>query len=197
MSVSFAEGLTIVGALLLGASAVSGLTRRTVLSTAVLAVAAGILLALTGVAAAVTFHAWYMLGALVFGLLGVAHFRRSWPRRPYPPARPWAGCANSVWQGDKRAPHLVATTSAHVWAAATLTRNDDAAFSCGFQGRLAAQRPLIRCSGKPDAPSHLARYCSSPQPSIDAERRLGEHRDETHDDDRPDGAELGEHGLLR
>jgi len=49
MSVSFAEGLTIVGALLLGASAVSGLTRRTVLSTAVLAVAAGILLALTGV----------------------------------------------------------------------------------------------------------------------------------------------------
>lgn len=49
MSVSFAEGLTIVGALLLGASAVSGLTRRTVLSKAVLAVAAGILLALTGV----------------------------------------------------------------------------------------------------------------------------------------------------
>lgn len=40
---------TICSTLLLGASAVSGLTRRTVLSTAVLAVAAGILLALTGV----------------------------------------------------------------------------------------------------------------------------------------------------
>jgi hypothetical protein len=47
---------------------------------------AGILLALTGVAAAVSFPAWYMLGALVFGLVGVVHFRRSWPRRPYPPA---------------------------------------------------------------------------------------------------------------
>lgn len=47
---------------------------------------AGILLALTGVAAAVTFPAWYMLGALVFGLVGVVHFRRSWPRKPYPPA---------------------------------------------------------------------------------------------------------------
>jgi len=39
------------------------------------------------VAAAVTFPAWYMLGALVFGLVGVVHFRRSWPRKPYPPAR--------------------------------------------------------------------------------------------------------------
>jgi lysylphosphatidylglycerol synthetase-like protein (DUF2156 family) len=47
---------------------------------------AGIVLALTGVAAAVTFPAWYMLGALVFGLVGVVHFRRSWPRKPYPPA---------------------------------------------------------------------------------------------------------------
>ena len=44
----------------------------------------GILLALTGVAGAVTFPAWYMLGALVFGLVGVVHFRRSWPRKPYP-----------------------------------------------------------------------------------------------------------------
>jgi hypothetical protein len=48
---------------------------------------AGILLALTGVAALLTFPAWYMLGALVFGLVGVVHFRRSWPRKPYPPAR--------------------------------------------------------------------------------------------------------------
>jgi len=47
---------------------------------------AGILLALTGVAAVVTFPAWYMLGALVFGLVGVVHFRRSWPRKPYPTA---------------------------------------------------------------------------------------------------------------
>ena len=47
---------------------------------------AGILLALTGVAAAVTIPAWYMLGALVFGLVGVVHFRRSWPRKQYPPA---------------------------------------------------------------------------------------------------------------
>jgi hypothetical protein len=47
---------------------------------------AGILLALTGVAAAVNFPAWYMLGALVFGLVGVVAFRRGWPRRPYPPA---------------------------------------------------------------------------------------------------------------
>lgn len=47
---------------------------------------AGILLAVCGVAAAVTFPAWYMLGALVFGLVGVVHFRRSWPRKPYPPA---------------------------------------------------------------------------------------------------------------
>jgi len=45
---------------------------------------AGILLALTGVAAVVTFPAWYMLGALAFGLVGVLHFRRSWPRKPYP-----------------------------------------------------------------------------------------------------------------
>jgi sodium/hydrogen antiporter len=49
MSVTFAEGLTIIGALLLGASAVSGLTRRSVLSTAVLAVAAGVVLALMGI----------------------------------------------------------------------------------------------------------------------------------------------------
>jgi hypothetical protein len=47
---------------------------------------AGILLALTGVAGAVTFPAWYMLGAVVFGLVGVVAFRRGWPRRPYPPA---------------------------------------------------------------------------------------------------------------
>ena len=47
---------------------------------------AGVLLALTGVAAAVTFPAWYMLGALVFGLVGVVHFRRNWPRKPYPAA---------------------------------------------------------------------------------------------------------------
>jgi len=47
---------------------------------------AGIILALTGVAAAVTFPAWYMLGALVFGVVGVVHFRRNWPRKPYPPA---------------------------------------------------------------------------------------------------------------
>jgi hypothetical protein len=47
---------------------------------------AGVLLALTGVAAAVTFPAWYMLGALVFGLVGLVHFRRSWPRKPYPTA---------------------------------------------------------------------------------------------------------------
>jgi MFS family permease len=45
---------------------------------------AGIVLALTGVAAAVTFPAWYMLGALVFGLVGVVHFRRSWPRKQFP-----------------------------------------------------------------------------------------------------------------
>jgi len=47
---------------------------------------AGIFLAFTGVAAAVTFPAWYMFGALVFGLVGVVHFRRSWPRTPYQPA---------------------------------------------------------------------------------------------------------------
>jgi hypothetical protein len=49
---------------------------------------AGTLLALTGVAALLTFPAWYMLGALVFGLVGVVHFRRSWPRKPYPPSMP-------------------------------------------------------------------------------------------------------------
>jgi NhaP-type Na+/H+ or K+/H+ antiporter len=49
MDVGFAEALTVIGALLLGAAALSGLTRRTVLSTAVLAVAAGILLAVAGV----------------------------------------------------------------------------------------------------------------------------------------------------
>jgi NhaP-type Na+/H+ or K+/H+ antiporter len=48
MRLGFAEALTIVGVLLLATSALSGVTRRTVLSTAVLAVAAGILLALTG-----------------------------------------------------------------------------------------------------------------------------------------------------
>jgi hypothetical protein len=37
---------------------------------------AGIFLALTGVAAMVTFPAFYMFGALVFGLVGVVHFRR-------------------------------------------------------------------------------------------------------------------------
>lgn len=47
---------------------------------------AGILLALTGVAAIVTFPAWYLLGAVVFGLVGVVHFRHSWPRKPYPAA---------------------------------------------------------------------------------------------------------------
>jgi hypothetical protein len=45
---------------------------------------AGLALAFTGVAAAVPFPAWYMLGALVFGMVGVVHFRRSWPRKPYP-----------------------------------------------------------------------------------------------------------------
>jgi hypothetical protein len=47
---------------------------------------AGILLALTGVAAAVSFPAWYMVGALVFGLVGVVHFRRGWPRTTHAPA---------------------------------------------------------------------------------------------------------------
>ena len=46
---------------------------------------AGLVLAFAGVAAAVTFPAWYMFGALVFGMVGVVHFRRSWPRKPYPP----------------------------------------------------------------------------------------------------------------
>jgi hypothetical protein len=39
----------------------------------------GAVLAVTGLAAAVTFPAWYMLGALVFGSAGVVRFRRSWP----------------------------------------------------------------------------------------------------------------------
>jgi hypothetical protein len=47
---------------------------------------AGILLALTGVAAVVTFPAWYMLGALVFGLVGMVQFRRGWPRKQHQPA---------------------------------------------------------------------------------------------------------------
>jgi MFS family permease len=47
---------------------------------------AGILLALTGAAAAVTIPAWYMAGALVFGLVGVVHFRPGWPRKAHPPA---------------------------------------------------------------------------------------------------------------
>jgi NhaP-type Na+/H+ or K+/H+ antiporter len=51
MRVGFAEALAIVGLLLVAVSALSGLTRRTVLSTAVLAVAAGMGLALTGVIA--------------------------------------------------------------------------------------------------------------------------------------------------
>ena len=46
---------------------------------------AGLLLAFTGVAAVVSFPAWYMFGALVFGMVGVLHFRRSWPRKPYLP----------------------------------------------------------------------------------------------------------------
>jgi len=45
----------------------------------------GIFLALMGLAGLVTFPAWYMLGALVFGLVGVIHFRRSWPRKAYRP----------------------------------------------------------------------------------------------------------------
>jgi NhaP-type Na+/H+ or K+/H+ antiporter len=49
MSIGFSEGLAVLGALLLSASALSGLTRRTVLSTAVLAVAAGAVLGVTGV----------------------------------------------------------------------------------------------------------------------------------------------------
>lgn len=49
MHVGFPEALAIVGGLLLATSALSGLTHRTVLSTAVLAVAAGIALALTGI----------------------------------------------------------------------------------------------------------------------------------------------------
>jgi hypothetical protein len=36
-----------------------------------------ILLALSGLAAAVTFPAFYMLGAVVFGLAGLVHFRQS------------------------------------------------------------------------------------------------------------------------
>jgi len=47
----------------------------------------GIVLALIGlVAVVVPIPAWYMLGALVFGLVGVIHFRRSWPRKAYRPA---------------------------------------------------------------------------------------------------------------
>jgi len=45
----------------------------------------GVFLALTGVAAAATFPAWYMFGALLFGLVCVVHFRHSWPRTAYPP----------------------------------------------------------------------------------------------------------------
>lgn len=49
MSVGFAEALAIVGGLLLVSSALSGVTRRTVLSTSVLAVGAGMALSLAGV----------------------------------------------------------------------------------------------------------------------------------------------------
>jgi len=47
---------------------------------------AGVVLALTGVAGMIIIPAFYMFGALAFGLVGVAHFRRSWPRKPYPRA---------------------------------------------------------------------------------------------------------------
>jgi len=44
----------------------------------------GIFLAVMGLAVIPTaIPAWYMLGALVFGLVGVIHFRRSWPRKAY------------------------------------------------------------------------------------------------------------------
>lgn len=47
----------------------------------------GIVLALIGLAALVLpIPAWDMLGALVFGLVGAIHFRRSWPRKAYRPA---------------------------------------------------------------------------------------------------------------
>lgn len=49
MGVGFAEALAVVGGLLLASSALSGLTRRTILSTSVLAVGAGIALSLAGV----------------------------------------------------------------------------------------------------------------------------------------------------
>jgi NhaP-type Na+/H+ or K+/H+ antiporter len=49
MSIGFGEALTVLGGLLLAASALSGLTRRTVLSTAVLALVAGVALGLAGV----------------------------------------------------------------------------------------------------------------------------------------------------
>jgi hypothetical protein len=43
-----------------------------------------VFLALTGLAfALLPIPAWFMLDALVFGLVGVIHFRRSWPRKPY------------------------------------------------------------------------------------------------------------------
>jgi NhaP-type Na+/H+ or K+/H+ antiporter len=51
MSIGFSEALAVLGGLLLSASALSGLTRRTILSTAVIAVAAGAVLGLTGVLA--------------------------------------------------------------------------------------------------------------------------------------------------
>jgi len=47
----------------------------------------GVFLALMGLLGAVTLiPAWWMIGALVFGLVGVIHFRRSWPRKAYRPA---------------------------------------------------------------------------------------------------------------
>jgi NhaP-type Na+/H+ or K+/H+ antiporter len=49
MGVGFAEALAVVGGLLLASSALSGLIRRTILSTSVLAVGAGIVLSLAGV----------------------------------------------------------------------------------------------------------------------------------------------------
>ena len=45
-----------------------------------------VFLALTGLAfALLPIPAWFMLDALVFGLVGVIHFRRSWPRKAYRP----------------------------------------------------------------------------------------------------------------
>jgi len=46
----------------------------------------GIFLAPMGLAGSVTFPAWYMLGALMFGVVGVIHLRRTWPRKAYRPA---------------------------------------------------------------------------------------------------------------